>query len=81
MPVGFYRMGGHVSSQSGENLLYVDDTGNIMEMEIAKPFVVTSFGNHIVVAGYDDHVYFIDEQQVSKEIEVGKGPFQLLVRE
>ena len=47
-----------------------------------KPFVVDQFKDYIVVAGYDDHtLYFIKDGQKEKTVDVGKGAFQLLVRE
>ncbi len=48
----------------------------------ANPFVVDQFKDYIVVAGYDDHtLYFIKDGQKEKTVDVGKGAFQLLVRE
>lgn len=86
MPIGFYKTKDDILVIShGENILYIaDETGDIKwQKEIAaNPFAVAEFQDQIIVAGYDDHkLYFIDEQQVTKEIAVGKGPFQLLVRE
>ena len=52
-------------------------------MEVsANPFAVAYFNDYIVVAGYDDQtLYFIQQGQVMKQVQTGKGPFQLLVRE
>lgn len=86
MPVGFYQTNHEVLIVShGENILYVvDEVGNIKwKKEIAaNPFAVVAFQKQIIVAGYDDQkLYFINEQQIAKEVPVEKGPFQLLVRE
>lgn len=86
MPVGFYQTDDEILVVShGENILYVaDDDGTIKwQKEIAaNPFAVAAFKDKIIVAGYDDQkLYFIDKQQVVKDISVGKGPFQLFVRE
>lgn len=86
MPVGLTKTRDAVLVVShGHNELYVADfDGNVKwQQEVgANPFVVNQFKDYIVVAGYDDHtLYFIKEGQVKKTIDVGKGAFQLLVRE
>lgn len=86
MPVGFYQTDDEILAVShGENILYVaDETGALKwQKEIAaNPFSVAAFHHYIVVGGYDDQkLYFINEQQEIKDVSVGKGPFQLLVRE
>jgi len=86
MPVGLTKTKDAVLVVShGRNELYVADfDGNVKwQQEVgANPFVVNQFKDYIVVAGYDDHtLYFIKEGQVKKTVDVGKGAFQLLVRE
>jgi len=86
MPVGLTKTKDAVLVVShGRNALYVADfDGNVKwQQEVgANPFVVNQFKDYIVVAGYDDHtLYFIKEGQVKKTVDVGKGAFQLLVRE
>lgn len=86
MPIHFYKTEDEVLVVShGENELYVaNHEGHIKwQKEIAaNPFAVASFQGYIIVTGYDDHMmYFLDNQEVMKEISIGKGPFQLLVRE
>lgn len=86
MPVGLTKTKDNVLVVShGHNELYVVDFNGTVKWhkEVgANPFVVNQFKNHIVVAGYDDHtLYFIKDGQVQKTVDVGKGAFQLLVRE
>ncbi|MFF2294464.1 YncE family protein [Lysinibacillus sp. NPDC058154] len=86
MPVGLTKTKDVVLVVShGRNKLYVADfDGNVKwQQEVgANPFVINQFKDYIVVAGYDDHtLYFIKEGQVKKTVDVGKGAFQLLVRE
>ncbi len=86
MPVGLTKTKDTVLVVShGRNELYVADfNGKVKwQQEVgANPFVVNQFKEYIVVAGYDDHtLYFIKEGQVEKTVDVGKGAFQLLVRE
>lgn len=86
MPVGLTKTKDKVLVVShGHNELYiVDFKGTVTwQKEVgANPFVVNQFKDYIVVAGYDDHtLYFIKDGQVQKTVDVGKGAFQLLVRE
>ncbi|MED3796517.1 YncE family protein [Lysinibacillus capsici] len=86
MPVGLKKTKDAVLVVShGHNELYVADfEGHIKwQQEVgANPFVVDQFKDYIVVAGYDDHtLYFIKDGQKEKTVDVGKGAFQLLVRE
>ena len=86
MPVGLKKTNDAVLVVShGHNELYVADfDGHILwQQEVgANPFVVDQFKDYIVVAGYDDHtLYFIKDGQKEKTVDVGKGAFQLLVRE
>lgn len=86
MPVGLTKTKDAILVVShGHNELYVADfDGNVKWEQVvgANPFAVNQFKDYIVVAGYDDHtLYFIKEGQVKKTVDVGKGAFQLLVRE
>ncbi|WP_312144859.1 YncE family protein [Lysinibacillus capsici] len=86
MPVGIKKTKDAILVVShGHNELYVADfDGHIKwQQEVgANPFVVDQFKDYIVVAGYDDHtLYFIKDGQKEKTVDVGKGAFQLLVRE
>lgn len=86
MPVGLKKTKDAILVVShGHNELYVADfDGHIKwQQEVgANPFVVDQFKDYIVVAGYDDHtLYFIKDGQKEKTVDVGKGAFQLLVRE
>lgn len=86
MPVGLTKTKDAILVVShGLNELYVADfDGNVKWEQVvgANPFAVNQFKDNIVVAGYDDHtLYFIKEGQVKKTVDVGKGAFQLLVRE
>lgn len=86
MPVGLTKTKDSVLVVShGHNELYVADFNGKVKWQLevgANPFVVNQFKNYIVVAGYDDHtLYFIMNGHVEKTVDVGKGAFQLLVRE
>lgn len=86
MPVGFVKSDHrvYVISHGDSALSEVTLDGKLKrEWEIgANPFSVNLFNNFVVVAGYDDHhVYFLQKGKIAKKINVGKGPFQLLVRE
>ncbi|MGE7111077.1 YncE family protein [Lysinibacillus sp. NPDC047702] len=86
MPVGLTKTKDSVLVVShGHNELYVADFNGKVKWQLevgANPFVVNQFQNHIVVAGYDDHtLYFIKDGHIEKTVDVGKGAFQLLVRE
>lgn len=85
MPVGFAKSKDriYVISHGDSALSEVSFDGKIMrELEIgANPFTVNIFKGYVVVAGYDDHhTYFLRNGKIVKTINVGKGPFQLLVR-
>lgn len=86
MPVGLTKTKDSVLVIShGHNELYVADFNGKVKWQLevgANPFVVNQFKDYIVVAGYDDHtLYFIKNGHVEKTVDVGKGAFQLLVRE
>ena len=86
MPVGFSRNDDTIFVVNhGSNELYALSLQGkeLWKMEVgANPFVVTTYKNYQVVAGYDDHkLYFIKDKEIQKAIETNQGPFQLLVRE
>ena len=86
MPVGFAQSATEIAVVShGENELYVVDKNGQVKWKTevsANPFAVAYFNDYIVVAGYDDQtLYFLQQGQVMKQVQTGKGPFQLLVRE
>lgn len=86
MPIGLMKADDEILVVShGRNELYVADFSGIVKWQLrvgANPFVVDKFNDSIVVAGYDDHtLYFIEDGEVQKTVDVGKGSFQLLVRE
>lgn len=86
MPIEMTQAGEviYVVSHGYSELYEVNPAGEILwHKEIgANPFAVGYLDGNIILAGYDDHkLYYIKEHKIVKEIEVGKGPFQLLVRE
>lgn len=86
MPIAFAKLNNkeYVLSH-GENILYELGSNNKVtwQQEVgSNPFAVNAFQSAIIVAGYDDQtLYWIENHQTVHEIKVGKGPFQLLVRE
>lgn len=85
MPVGFTKSKNRVYAIShGESTLSeITYNGKVLrKLEVgANPFTVELFKHFVVVAGYDDHhVYFLKNGKITNTINVGKGPFQLLVR-
>ena len=86
MPVGLMKAGDEILVVShGRNELYVADFNGTIKWHLqvgANPFVVNKLNDWIVVAGYDDNkLYFVKDGKVQKTVDVGKGSFQLLVRE
>lgn len=87
MPINMARAPNrHIFSVShGSSMVYeISETGEVLNSMKAgaNPFWISSFGDSMVLAGYDDHqLYFIQSDEIIKEIQVGKGPFQLIVRE
>ena len=86
MPVGLMKTNDEVLVVShGRNELYVSHMDGTIKWQLqvgANPFVVNKLHDWIVVAGYDDHtIYFIKDGEVKRTVQVGKGSFQLLVRE
>lgn len=86
MPVGFVKSDNrvYVISHGESTISEVTLDGKVKrELEVgANPFTLNLFKHYVVVAGYDDHhLYFLQNGKIAKTINVGKGPFQLLVRE
>lgn len=87
MPINMARAkNGHVFTVShGSSSVYeISETGEVLNSikAGANPFWISSFGDSMVLAGYDDHqLYFIQSGEITKKLQVGKGPFQLIVRE
>lgn len=86
MPIAFTKLDGdeYVLSH-GESILYQlnEEHKIVWQQEIgSNPFAVATFDGAIVVAGYDDQsLYWIKDKEIIHKIKVGKGPFQLIVRE
>lgn len=87
MPINMTQAtNGHIFAVShGSSTVYeISENGKILnDLKVgANPFWVSSFGENMVLAGYDDHhLYFIQSGDIIKKLKVGKGPFQLIVRE
>lgn len=88
MPVSFAESGPYIYSLShGSNTLYkLDEAGNIINsLKVgANPFAMKISTDALIIAGYDsDDVHIIDpiSLQIEEQIPVGKGPFQLILRE
>ena len=87
MPINMARAAnGHVFIVShGSSTVYeISETGEALNSlkAGANPFWISSFKDSMVLAGYDDHqIYFMQSGEITKQIQVGKGPFQLIVRE
>ncbi|WP_019241835.1 MULTISPECIES: YncE family protein [Bacillus] len=88
MPIQFLQYGKDIFVVShGTNMLYKWDH-NLEERGSLKvgvnPFEIKRFKNKLVVASYDsDDISIIHPQKfiIEKTIKVGKGPFQILIRE
>lgn len=71
----------------GSNTLYKisADGEKIQSIQIgANPFEFVFFQNELIVAGYDSNdIYFVkpNNLEIIKKVNVGQGPFQLIVRE
>lgn len=86
MPISFANVSNSEYILShGENMLYeVNDKGKVVwNKEIgSNPFTIVAFQKAIVLAGYDDQtLYWIKDHKIIRQTKVGKGPFNLLVRE
>lgn len=88
MPVDFTKADDAIFVVShGTNLLYkLNEAGEVLgEMSVtANPFTIETVRDMILVAGYDSsELQFIDSEtlKLKGSIEVGEGPFQILLRE
>jgi len=88
MPINFKEWGNHLFVLShGSNMLYkLTKTGErVQSIQIgANPFEIDVYQNDIIIAGYDsDAIYFINpiNLAIEQKVNVGQGPFQLIVRE
>lgn len=86
MPIAFAKLQDREYVLShGESVVYELDAKQqiVWQKEIgSNPFAIKAFQSTIVVAGYDDNtLYFVKDHTVIQQTKVGKGPFQLLVRE
>lgn len=86
MPIAFAKLeNSEYVLSHGESILYeLDEKQKIVwHKEIgSNPFAIKVFASTVVVAGYDDNtLYFVKDHAIIQQTKVGKGPFQLLVRE
>lgn len=86
MPIAFTNLNGeeYVLSHGENTLSELDEKYKIAwKTEIgANPFAVNSFHSAVIVGGYDDRtLYWLENHKIVHKIKVGKGPFQILVRE
>ena len=87
MPINMIKASdGNIYAVShGSNMIYkISEEGEVLSsVKVgANPFSIATFGDGIVLAGYDDqHIYFIESDKIMNKLQVGEGPFQLLVRE
>ncbi len=88
MPVNFIEENGVIFVIShGSNTLYKIPENNegMKSVQVgANPFEISFFQENLIIAGYDSNdIYFIDPNslQIKHQVKVGKGPFQLIVRE
>jgi DNA-binding beta-propeller fold protein YncE len=88
MPINFLRDQESIFALShGSNSLYkMTDEGVIQEELVvgANPFEISEYKKELIVAGYDSNdLHFISKTnlQKRKSLKVGKGPFQIIIRE
>ena len=88
MPVNFAQWNQNIFVLShGSNTLYkLSESGEeLKSTQIgANPFALSVYHDELIVAGYDSNdIYFIDPQnlKIIQKVNVGHGPFQLIVRE
>ena len=88
MPVNFIEKDGTIYVIShGSNTLYKipENVAGLKSVQVgANPFEISFFQDELIVAGYDSNdIYFVDPNslQIKHQVNVGKGPFQLIVRE
>ncbi|QED48281.1 YncE family protein [Cytobacillus dafuensis] len=88
MPVNFLESNNNVFVLShGSSMLYkLNEDGEVLDSMIvgANPFEMVFTDRKIMIAGYDSNdVHFVDPDnlKIIKTIPVGKGPFQIVLRE
>ncbi|MBY0124540.1 WD40 repeat domain-containing protein [Bacillus sp. S/N-304-OC-R1] len=88
MPVNFLEFKQNVFALShGSSMLYkLNEDGKIIDSKVigANPFEMTVVHNYLLIAGYDsDDIHIVDPKNLNiiKTIPVGKGPFQIVLRE
>lgn len=88
MPVNFLELNGQVFVLShGSSMLYkLNEDGEILDSKVigANPFEMTLVQHYLLIAGYDSNdVHIVDPENLNilKTIPVGKGPFQIVLRE
>lgn len=86
MPIGVAQLQHtYVVVSHGNSMVHAlnDEHQIVWEKQIgANPFAIATFEQEFVIAGYDDHsLYFVSQDgTITKTLDVGKGPFQLIVR-
>ncbi|EIJ78523.1 putative lipoprotein [Bacillus methanolicus PB1] len=88
MPVNFLEVDDFTYVLShGTNTLYKMNAKGHLEKQIkvgANPFVMETFKDDLLIAGYDSndiHIVDKDNLTIKETIKVGKGPFTLILRE
>ncbi|WP_234978389.1 YncE family protein [Bacillus tuaregi] len=88
MPINFAEWNDHIFVLShGSNTLYKLTKAGEQEKSIqigANPFELLLYQHDLVVAGYDSNdIYFLNpiNLEVIQKLNVGEGPFQMIVRE
>jgi hypothetical protein len=71
----------------GSNSLYKISYEGAIQAKIvvgANPFEISEYKDQLIVAGYDSNdIHFITKKDltIEKSLNVGKGPFQIIIRE
>ncbi|MCM3599930.1 WD40 repeat domain-containing protein [Robertmurraya korlensis] len=88
MPINLlHNNDGTFALSHGSNSLYKISDEGVIQAKItvgANPFEITEYKDQLLVAGYDSNdIHFITEKDLSigKSVKVGKGPFQIIIRE
>jgi hypothetical protein len=88
MPINLlHNNDGIFALSHGSNSLYkLSSEGAIQEKIVvgANPFELSEYKNQLIVAGYDSNdIHFITKKDltIEKSLNVGKGPFQIIIRE
>lgn len=88
MPVDFTCKKDSIYALShGSNTLYKISNEGLINQSVqvgANPFKIAVFEDLLIVAGYDSndiHLIDPDSLEIEKTVEVGQGPFQIILRE